>query len=157
MEVVVRMVGRQSPSNREWTPNASNPVSPRPRLRSNGTRGSTTPSRETDDRYWSAPEDSHYLILQVIIENTGEEAVDFQLGSLAVTADETAGEWTVLTDGSRMEATLEAGEELDGWIAYTIPTGTNEVVITADPEATVYATTFEKNTGLEIAMEPYQT
>ena len=109
-----------------------------------------------EEQFWESKDDEHYLILQLAIENTGDSPVDFVPGELQITADGTEAGWTVLVDGSRLDITLDPGESVEDWVAFTIPANSDEVVITAEPVGDAYAAQFESDETLEIPFVPHE-
>ena len=109
-----------------------------------------------EDQYWESADEEQYLILQLAIENTGDNPADFVPGELQITADGTEAEWTVLVDGSRLDVTLDSGESVEDWVAFTIPTDSDEIVITAEPVGDAYTAQFESDETLDIPFVPYE-
>lgn len=109
-----------------------------------------------EEQFWESADDEHYLILQLAIENTGDNPADFVPSELQITADGTEAEWTVLVDGSRLDVTLDPGESVEDWVAFTIPANSGEVVITAEPVGDAYAAQFESDETLEVPFVPHE-
>ena len=109
-----------------------------------------------EEQFWESADDEQYLILQLAIENTGDNPADFVPGELQITADGTEAEWTVLVDGSRLDVTLDPGESVEDWVAFTIPADSEEIVITAEPVEDAYAVQFESDETLEVPFVPYE-
>lgn len=109
-----------------------------------------------EEQFWESADDEHYLILQLAIENTDDNPADFVPGELQITANGTEAEWTVLVDGGRLNVTLDPAESVEDWVAFTIPTNSDEVVITADPVGDAYAAQFESDETLEVPFVPYE-
>lgn len=109
-----------------------------------------------EEQFWESADDEQYLILQLAIENTGDNPADFVPGELQITADGTEAEWTVLVDGSRLDVTLDPAESVEDWVAFTIPADSEEIVITAEPVGDAYAAQFESDETLEVPFVPYE-
>lgn len=109
-----------------------------------------------EEPFWEPADDEHYLIMQLAIENTGDNPVDYVPSELQITADGTKAEWTVLVDGSRLDVTLDPVESVEDWVAFTIPANSDKVVITAEPVGDAYAAQFESDETLEVPFVPYE-
>ena len=106
------------------------------------------------DQYQISPEGKQYLVFQTEITNTGDETIDFLPSQLAVTADGTEGDRTVLENGRKLAADLEPEQRLEDWVAFTIPEGTSEVVITIEKSVITYAADFIYDESLELDVVP---
>lgn len=91
-------------------------------------------------QFWEANDGEAYLLGQFRIENVGDSSVDFQPGTILVTADGDEAEWTVLVDGSRLRTTLEAGDIANEWQVFILPEDSTEVEVTVEPLAPVSTT-----------------
>ncbi|WP_336364863.1 DUF4352 domain-containing protein [Halalkalicoccus salilacus] len=109
-----------------------------------------------EEQFWESADDEQYLILQLAIENTGDNPAEFVPGELQITADGTESKWTVLVDGSRLDVTLDPAESVEDWVAFTIPANSEEVVITAEPVGDAYTAKFEFDETLEVPFVPYE-
>lgn len=95
---------------------------------------------EDGDQFWEADDGEMYLLGQYHVQNVGDQTVDLLGGQIAVQADDTEGEWTVVKDGSRFRVTLEPDDELDEWLVHTIPADASEVTVSYDAAEDIAAT-----------------
>lgn len=106
-------------------------------------------------QYFDSSDGEQYLIFQTEITNTGEETAHFVPGQMEVLADGTEAEWTVVDDGSKLNVNLEPEESADGWVVFTIPEDTNEVVITIQDSSIIeYAAEFTHDEEMDVDVVP---
>lgn len=103
---------------------------------------------EDGNQFWEPESGEVYLLGQYQIANVGDQPVGLAGGQLAVTADGEEAGWTVLKDGSRFDVTLESGDELDEWLAHTMPADASSVTVSYSSTDDV-AATVERDESIE--------
>lgn len=86
------------------------------------------------DQFWEAESGEMFLLLQVDAANTGDEAYNFAGGDVIATDDAgNESEWTVLVDGSRLNAEIPPGEAFNEWIALVVDNEAESFNVSVQP------------------------
>lgn len=100
---------------------------------------------------YEAPDESRFVVVELVVQNTGSERVPVKPGDFLVNANGTRYTHQPL-DGTRtFEMTAVApGNETTGWLVFAIPDDVNDAVLVPDTEAAGGPVTFVRDSSLTI-------
>ncbi len=100
---------------------------------------------------YEAPEDSRFLVVQLVVENTGDDRVPVKAGDFLVNANGTRYAHQPL-DGARPfeMAAVSPGNETTGWVVFAIPDDATDAVLVPDTGAAGGPVTFVRDSSLTI-------
>lgn len=100
---------------------------------------------------YEAPDESRFVVVQLVVRNTGSERVPVKAGDFLVNANGTRYTHQPL-DGARTfeMAAVAPGNETSGWLVFAIPDNVSDAVLVPDTGAPGGPVTFVRDSSLTI-------
>lgn len=100
---------------------------------------------------YEAPADSRFLVVQLVVENTGDDRVPVKAGDFLVNANGTRYAHQPLDGARTFEMTaVSPGNETTGWVVFAIPDDATDAVLVPDTQAAGGPVTFVRDPSLTI-------